>query len=112
MREQYGERETVSRAAQRIIRSFIDWGVLRESEEQGIYQQGETIQISDLLTIGWLMKALLISCNQQQSAIKILLDSPTLFPFQFAQINAEQLARISGLELIRHGLDDEMVALR
>lgn len=35
--EQYGERETVSRAARRVLRSFLDWGVLQETESKGIY---------------------------------------------------------------------------
>ena len=39
VREQYGERETVSRAARRVLRSFIDWGVLSETGEKGVYRQ-------------------------------------------------------------------------
>jgi len=29
MREEYGERETVSRASRRVLRSFVDWDVLK-----------------------------------------------------------------------------------
>ena len=43
VKEQYGERETVSRATQRVLRSFIDWGVLKETREKGVYAQGESI---------------------------------------------------------------------
>src|SRR5437764_12100172 len=35
MREQLGERATVARAARRILRCFVDWGVLQET--QGVY---------------------------------------------------------------------------
>jgi hypothetical protein len=31
IRKQYGERETVSRAAHRVLRSYVDWGVLSET---------------------------------------------------------------------------------
>jgi hypothetical protein len=48
VREQYGERETVSRAARRVIRSFVDWDVLSETFEKGIYSQG--LQRSQELT--------------------------------------------------------------
>ena len=33
LREQMGERETVARAVRRILRGFIDWGALLETEE-------------------------------------------------------------------------------
>jgi len=36
VREQYGERETVSRAARRVLRSYLDWGVLQETATKGI----------------------------------------------------------------------------
>ena len=40
VREQYGERETVSRAARRVLRSYLDWGVLQETGKKGIYSAG------------------------------------------------------------------------
>src|SRR5437870_6901212 len=38
VREQLGERETVARAARRILRCFVDWNVLQETAEKGVYQ--------------------------------------------------------------------------
>ena len=38
LRERYGERETVARAARRILRTCIDWGALHETEEKGLYR--------------------------------------------------------------------------
>jgi hypothetical protein len=40
IREQYGERETVSRAACRVLRSYLDWGVLQETGANGVYSAG------------------------------------------------------------------------
>ena len=40
VREQYGERETVSRRVRYVLRSFVDWGVLKETSEKGIYTAG------------------------------------------------------------------------
>ena len=37
LRERHGERETVARAARRILRAYIDWEVLQETEEKGLY---------------------------------------------------------------------------
>jgi hypothetical protein len=45
MREEYGERETVSRAARRILRSFVDWEVLKETKMKGVYSQGLALPI-------------------------------------------------------------------
>src|SRR5207245_7329917 len=41
IRDQIGERETVTRAAQRVLRSFADWAVLDYVEEPGIYKRSE-----------------------------------------------------------------------
>ncbi len=38
IKEQLGERETVSRATQRLLRCFVDWGVLQDTNEKGIYK--------------------------------------------------------------------------
>ena len=113
VREQYGERETVSRAARRVIRSFVDWGVLSGTKEKGIYSQGRTYSIDDLKLISWLIEASLYARSNSSAAIKDLLDSPSIFPFRLMHVSAEHLVSMSPrLDLLRHGLDDDLVMLR
>jgi hypothetical protein len=113
VREQYGERETVSRAARRVIRSFVDWGVLNETSGKGVYGQGLTCSINDPRLISWLIEASLHARSNGSAAIKDLLDSPSIFPFHLMRVSAERLVSASPrLDLLRHGLDDDLVMLR
>lgn len=113
VREQYGERETVSRAVQRVIRSFVIWNVLSETKEKGIYSQGRTCSIDDPRLISWLVEASLYARSNGSAAIKDLLDSTSLFPFRLLHMRAEHLVSMSPrLDLLRHGLDDALVMLR
>ena len=113
IKEQYGERETVSRAARRVISSFVDWGVLTGTKEKGIYSQGDTYSIDDPKLISWLIEASLHARSNGSAAIKDLLDSPSLFPFRLTHMPAEHLVSMSPrLDLLRHGLDDDLVMLQ
>ena len=112
VKEQYGEREAASRAARRVLRSFIDWGVLNETGDKGVYAQGERYSVEEPRLIAWLVEASLRSRVHRAAAIKDLLDSPSIFPFQLAHISAEQVASLSPrLDILRHGLDDDLVML-
>lgn len=113
VKEQYGERETASRAARRVLRTFIDWGVLHETDDKGLYTQGDLYSIQEPRLIAWLVEASLHARMNGSAAIKDLLDSPSLFPFRLAHISAEHLAALSPrVDLLRHGLDDNLVMLR
>ena len=57
IRERYGDRQTVSRATRRVLRSFIDWGVLDDTERRGRYAQGERHSITDEAMIAWLAES-------------------------------------------------------
>ena len=112
VREQYGERETVSRAARRVLRSYLDWGVLNETGKKGVYRQGDVLSIEDSILIAWLIEASLHGRSNGSGAIKELLGSTSLFPFQFRHISAEHLASKSPhLDLLRHGLDEDIIML-
>lgn len=113
VREQYGERETVSRAARRVIRSFVDWGVLSGTKEKGIYSKGDTYSINDPKLISWLIEASLHTRSNGSAALKDLLNSTTLFPFRLLHMSAEHLVHMSPrMDLLRHGLDNDLVMLR
>jgi hypothetical protein len=113
VREQYGERETVSRAARRVLRSFLDWGVLQESGSRGIYTVGTTVSIDDPLLVAWLTEAALHARANGSAPLRDLLVSPSLFPFRIKSIHAESIkAASSRLDILHHGLDDDLVMLR
>jgi hypothetical protein len=113
VREQYGERETVSRRVRYVLRSFVDWEVLKETSEKGVYSQRCNLSVHDPMLIAWLVEASLCARTNGAAAIKDLLDNPSIFPFRLAHISAEQVVSCSPrLDILRHGLDDDLVMLK
>lgn len=113
VREQYGERETVSRATRRVLRSYLDWGVLIETGTKGIYSAGTMIAVDDPRLIAWLAEASLHARANGSAPLRDLVDSPSLFPFQLKSVHAESLLAASpNLDIVRHGLDNNLVMLR
>lgn len=113
VRELYGERETVSRAARRVLRSYIDWNVLCEAGTRGVYHVGCAKAIGNVELIAWLVEATLHARSNGAAPLAELMHSPSLFPFRLEVIDAVSVARTSPhLDLYRHGLDQDLVMLR
>ncbi len=112
VREQYGERETVSRRTRYVLRSYLDWGVLREAGKKGIYDAGPPLAVDDPRLIAWLVEASLYARGNGSVTLKGLLESPSLFPFRLKSIPAGTLvAACPEIEVVRHGMDDDLVTL-
>lgn len=113
LREQYGERETVSRRVRYILRSFIDWKVLKETSEKGIYTSGNSLAVTRVELIAWLVEAFLHARRNNSVSLEMALDAPCLFPFRFGYVPAARLEEASDkLEALRFGLDQEVIMLR
>ncbi len=113
VREYYGERETVSRAARRVLRSYLDWGVLQETGTKGIYASNVLLTIDDSRLIGWIVEASLHARKNGSAPLKDLIDGPSLFPFRIKPIQAESLVDGSPrLDILHHGLDADLVMLK
>lgn len=112
LREQFGERETVSRAARRILRCFIDWGVLQDTAEKGVYKPAPERTIEDARVAAWLIEATLVASDSHSKPLQAIIQSPALFPFSLGFPGTTQLADNNRLELSRQGLDVDMVSLR
>jgi len=110
--EQLGERETVARAARRILRCFVDWGVMQETQKKGVYQAAPVRAVLDKQLAAWLTEATLIASGSDTSALKTLAQTPALFPFSLVPLYAADLECHDRLELFRQSLDEDMVALR
>ena len=113
VREQYGERETVARRVRYVLRSFLDWGVLRETDEKGFYEAGSSKFIDEPQLIAWLIRASLHAKGSGVGSLKDLIDSPSLFPFKLEPLRAEVLvAATTEIDVFRQGLDEELVMIK
>ncbi len=113
IRERYGERPTVERATRRVLRTFIDWGVLNDTATKGLYVQGRRNTVQHPECIAWLAEAVLTARSSGAATARDLLASPTLFPFRLAPMTAQRVASLSPrLDVLRHGLDEDLVMLR
>lgn len=113
MCENYGERQTVSRSTQRAMRSFVDWRVLKDTVEKGIYTLGSVTVLDDARIPGWLAEAFLHTRESGASSLREFVESPCLFPFQFINVHASIIVQQNDrLEVFRHGLDDDLIMLR
>lgn len=112
VRELLGERETVSRAARRVLRSYLDWGVLRETAQKGTYEQGTVRSFEDPQAVTWLISAALIASGVNSAPLAAITQGPVLFPFQLACPTTKELEECSRLECFRHALDDDTVVLK
>jgi hypothetical protein len=112
LREVYGERETVFRAVRRTLRSLIDWGVLKDTGEKGVYEATPAFDISERGTATWLTEALLRSTGSSTLPLKAVVAHPALFSFSMPSLNTTDIEQSSRLEIFRQSLDEDMVMMK
>lgn len=112
LKEQYGDRQTVSRYARFVVRSFVDWGVLKDTGFAGSYQKAEPIVITSRDLTVLLLEAALLATPDGKAPLNALLGSPAFFPFHLPAMRGESFIDDSGcLKLVRYGLDDELLTI-
>lgn len=111
LREQLGERETVARAARRILRCFIDWGILQETSRKGVYRAAPAQRIESEKLAAWLIEAVLIAGGFTTRPLAQLVSAPVLFPFALCVLTPEAIEANGRLCLYRQGLDKDVVML-
>jgi len=113
LKEQYGDRETITRYASYALRSFVDWGVLKDSKTRGCYIKAAPIPISDHNLAVLMVEAGLHAIPGGKSALGIALHNPAFFPFTMPGITGEAIAYSSDrISVDRYGLDDELLKLK
>lgn len=110
MREVWGDRSTMTRAAQRIVRSMVQWAVLTDSDTRGIYlRSSRTISVRS--AVGELLvEALLIRSGSPGIPVDQAIRHPSFFPFQ-VELSAHQLRQSERFDVHRQGLDLDVVSL-
>ena len=113
LKEQYGDRQTVSRVSRYVVRSFVAWGVLKDTDRKGCYERGQIFTIDNPHVIGLLLEGALHTVTESKSSINTLYNNPGFYMFDLPLLNGELIAQAnSRIEVLRFGMDEEILKLK
>jgi hypothetical protein len=112
MKEQYGDRQTISRYAKYVIRSFVAWGVLTDAGSKGCYAKSRKIPIERFDKGALVYESVLLAEHVPKLAISLVQSSPALFPFAIEVMSATKFSQLSNrVDVSCYGLNDELLVL-
>ena len=110
--ERFGQRETVSRSTRCVLRSFVEWGVIKDTDKKGVYRAAPKVDVSDPTTIYWILETLLHTAESGTGMLSSLVASPALFPFNVDTVHGRPPNEFDKIEVIPHGWDDFILKLK
>ncbi len=109
--ETFGERQTITRSAQRVVQSITQWGLLsKQPNHVGGYEPAKPRRAQGAYAL-WLTEAYLHAFTAGSSQVRSVVRSPALFPFELSLPENGSRTGNHRLEFMRHGLDEDMVAI-
>jgi len=93
-----------------MVRSYVDWGVLLDESGKGLYSMAPPIVITEESVAAWLIEGTLRSGGSEAVPLKILINSPLIFPFKIRVLPTSKLT--GRVEVHRQGLDEDMLILK
>ena len=104
-----GELGSIKKAADRVVYSLRDWGILTDAEVRNEYvPQYRAFATENPALESWLLSAALKAHPADELPFADLLQLPALFPFKFS-VTVYDLRQSGGFEVQRQGLGLDMV---
>ena len=110
IRENYGDRSSVIRSAQRVIQGFVGCETLVATDNHQLKLTHTPLISSDLTIL--LYEAALYADKEGKAALGLLKNNPAFFPFQLPVLTGDYISQQSNtIDVVRYGLDDELLAM-
>jgi hypothetical protein len=113
LKEKYGDRQTISRYTRYVIRSFVAWGVLKDSLAKGCYEKADPMRVADASLAILMFESALLATSDAKYAGGLLVNNPAFFPFQLPMMTGSSISQQSErIDVVHYGLDDELLKLK
>lgn len=110
MTEAWGDRSTLERTIQHVLRSIAQWGMLRAGSENGsLIPADQRVSIND--DVGQLLVYSVLLAHGRGLPFSHLIDHPSLFPFAL-KITEQDLMRNSMFRVQRQGDRSDFVEIQ
>jgi hypothetical protein len=111
--EVLGERNTVERCSQYVIRSLVSWGIIKDLNTKGVYEKGCTIAVNDIYLVSLLLEAALYAIPGERFQMSALLNCPAFFNFQFPAVGGLQISKLNDdIKVEHYSLNVEYLSLK
>ena len=112
LKEHYGDRQTVSRYAQYVIRSFVAWKVLHDTGTMGCYEKANNPRKLDADLAILMIESALFTMPDKKCALGLLINNPAFFPYQLPIMTAEYISEYNKRIIVDYkGFEDDIVSL-
>jgi hypothetical protein len=111
LRERFGDRETVERAAYHVRASLVEWRVVVPTDRRGIFGRGAVIEIEEPDAGSWLLQAVLAGLRVTRAPVRTAVDCVALFPLLLPTPDVIRAHAAPRLHFFTEGVDQEMVAI-
>ncbi|MBK5941672.1 hypothetical protein [Halochromatium roseum] len=112
LREDYGDRQSVSRYGRYVVRSFVAWGVLADTASRGCYELTTPLAIPNADLCALLFEATLHAMPEAKAELGLLLANPGFFPFRLPWVSGDVIAQQSDrMEVVRSGSEADLLLL-
>jgi hypothetical protein len=98
----WGERTTLVRATQRVLRSCVEWGVLREDSARGVYRASEPCRTTTVPLRNWFLEAAVRAHNTDGLPVGELVSLPENYPFVLS-VQPYELTRMARFDVQQQG---------
>lgn len=113
LKEQYGDRQSVSRYARFVIRSFVAWGILQDSKTKGCYEKVAPVKIDDMHLMILMLESGLLATKERKNTFIQLMNNPAFFPFSFPSVSSDFISHQSDrIDTIRCGVDEVLLKIK
>lgn len=104
----WGERSTLIRATQRVLRSLVEWEALAEQQPRGSFVSPprRSTEVAELHI--WMIDAVLRAHTNEGIALTELNHLPELFPFQVS-VARHHIVRLERFEILAQGSGVDLV---
>jgi hypothetical protein len=106
----WGDRSTVKRAFQRIVRSMIEWGTLEDTDAPGHFHGAARLTTESKPLQLWYLHVSHIATGREMIESGQLINLPSSFPFNLT-VGKADLRQSDDFTIIRQGVDMDMVAV-
>jgi hypothetical protein len=109
MIENWGQRTTLQRATRRLLRTFVDWSVLQDTDVRGSYSIASPRQTENRALALWFLNCALQTNEAEQIPLREFGQVSYIFPFNLLPF-INDVRHSERFEVTHQGLDLEMVA--